>query len=48
MKKENILYIFGAILVLGMIAFYIYIWVRYGNVPREEVPNWVWWIMWRR
>lgn len=31
--------------VLGIIAFEIYIWVHYGNMPKEQIPAWVWWWM---
>lgn len=33
---------------LSVIALEIYCWVRYGNAPADQVPNWVWWLMWRR
>lgn len=33
------------ILVLGFIVLSIYCWIRYGSLPPEEVPAWVWWLM---
>jgi hypothetical protein len=34
-------------LVLSAIALEAYCWIRYGSVPSDQVPNWVWWFMWR-
>ena len=31
--------------VLGLIGFEIYLWVHYGNMPKDQIPAWVWWWM---
>lgn len=33
------------ILVVSFIALEIYVWVKYGNMPYGETPNWVQWLM---
>jgi len=33
------------LVILGFIAFEIYLWVHYGNMPKEQIPAWVWWWM---
>ena len=55
MKKEGIecflLYALFIALILLVIAYFvavIWVWVAYGNTPRDETPNWVWWFMWNR
>lgn len=46
-KNKNFLsyIIFGILgaLLLGFLGLNIYLMIKYGNAPREEVPNWVWW-----
>ena len=37
-----------ALIIVAAIVLIIYCFVRYGNTPPDEVPAWVWWIMWRR
>ena len=36
------------LIVVGGIGLSIYCWIRYGNLPPDEVPSWVHWLMWRR
>lgn len=33
------------ILLVSFIALEIYVWVKYGNMPYGETPNWVQWLM---
>lgn len=51
-KKANlaaiVLPIVIGTLLLCYVGFTIYVWIRYGNAPRDETPNWVWWFMWNR
>lgn len=42
---EVVFTVFILVLVLGFVAFYIYIWIAYGNKPADEIPVWVWWLM---
>ena len=44
----TLIYGLGVAFVCGLVGFYIYIWVRYGNLPPDEVPSWVHWLMLRR
>lgn len=53
--KEKMLIFFGWLMVILFIAFIafiiwleIYLWITYGNLPPDEVPSWVHWLMWRR
>lgn len=39
------LFILIGILAVGLIVLSIYCWIRYGSLPPEEVPAWVWWLM---
>lgn len=39
------LIIFLLALILGFVAFYIYVWITYGNASIEEIPAWAIWIM---
>lgn len=41
----TIIVIIGLILVVGAIAFEIYIFKTYANMPASEVPFWVWWFL---
>lgn len=34
--------------LVALIVLEIYCWVVYGNLPPEDVPSWVHWLMWRR
>lgn len=46
--KHIIIISIGIILVLIMLgfgAFEIYLWVHYGNMPKDQIPAWVWWWM---
>ena len=43
-----LIYLIPILLVVFLIAFSIYIWVKYGNLPPDEVPSWVHWWMMRR
>jgi hypothetical protein len=45
---DLILIILSFLLLAAFIVFIIYIFVKYGNMPIDEVPSWVHWIMWRR
>jgi hypothetical protein len=39
------------VLALAVLAYFvavIWVWIVYGNTPRNETPNWVWWLMWNR
>jgi hypothetical protein len=51
-KAKGFLKAFGIIIVslaiIAYVAFDIWVWVKYGNAPRDETPNWVWWFMWNR
>jgi len=43
MKNINwalVLVIVQLLLVVGIIAFEIYIWVRFGSLPVTEIPAW--------
>ena len=31
--------------LIGIVSFEIYLWVKYGNMPHDEIPAWVWWFM---
>lgn len=33
------------VLLVSFIAFVIYVWIKYGNMPYGETPNWVQWLM---
>ena len=33
-------------IVLGLIGLEIYVWVRFANVPVNELPAWVLFFMW--
>lgn len=39
--------ILSFLLIVGLIILMIYIYVTYGNMPIDEVPSWVHWLMWR-
>lgn len=46
-----LMYTFMILLILFILfafGFWIYLWVTYGNLPPDEVPSWVHWLMWRR
>lgn len=46
MKKEGIVVlVILSLLAIMAIAFEIYLWVKYGSLPPEEVPSWVHWLM---
>lgn len=44
-KLSNILVlivvIIGVLLLLGLVAVEIYIWITYANTPINELPSWV-------
>lgn len=40
-----ILIIIPIILGLSFIVLEIYVWIKYGNMPYGETPNWVQWLM---
>jgi len=44
-KLSNILVlivaIIGVVLLLGLIAVEIYVWITYANTPVNELPSWV-------
>lgn len=42
-----LMWIFAILFFVGLIIFSIYVWVVYGNLPPEEVPSWVHWLMLR-
>lgn len=53
--KDKILTVLFNVFVISMVlcavalaGLSIYCWVVYGNLPPEEVPSWVHWLMWRR
>lgn len=39
-----ILAIIGLLIVIVFVSLEIYTLIEYGNVPREELPNWVLWL----
>lgn len=51
MKKEDIgLFIISFIFIIIVLAFVgiqMYCWIKYGNKPIQETPNWVNWLMYR-
>ena len=37
-----------ALFVVGCIGLSIYCLIKYGNLPPEDVPSWVHWLMWSK
>ena len=49
MKKINwetviwgLIWVICVAIVIGLIAVEIYVYVKYGNKPADEIPGWVW------
>ena len=40
-----ILAIIGVLLILGLVAVEIYVWITYANTPINELPSWVVFLM---
>lgn len=34
--------------IILFLAFMVYVWIKYANMPFDETPNWVHWLMWGR
>lgn len=51
MKNINwalVLVIMQLLLIVGVIAFEIYVWVRFGSLPVTEIPAWALFFMFGR
>lgn len=44
----NILCVVLILILASLIGLIAYCWIRYSNLPPDEVPSWVHWLMWRR
>lgn len=40
-----VMWISAILFFIGLIIFSIYVWIKYGNLPPDEVPSWVHWLM---
>lgn len=47
MKLDIILSVLLILIFCVLIAFYISLWVRYGDKPLGEVPTWVAWLLFK-
>lgn len=52
MRKYDIKFTLFMILVyllglvgLAFVGLEIYVWIKYGNMPYDQIPAWVWWFM---
>lgn len=41
-----ILMVISLVAIAGLIILMLYIYNTYGNMPIDEVPSWVHWLMW--